>query len=167
MPTNRKTSSHQIRPVTKKDIPGLLEMIHELAVYEKLEHVLVATEQDYDKALFGEKPSAEALIAQTAEGSLCGYAIFFQTFSSFKGRPGIWLEDIYVRPDFRSLGVGSTLLKSVACIAHERNAGRYEWCVLDWNQDAIDFYKRAGAKVLQEWKIVRTEGDAIAKLANG
>lgn len=161
-----KESSHNIRAAQPADVPGILEMVRELAVFEKLEHILIATEEGYHESLFGENPSAEALVAESSEdGGLIGYAIFFSTFSSFIGRAGIWLEDIYVRPDFRSLGVGSSLLKSVAGIASERNASRYEWCVLDWNTDAIDFYQKAGATILEEWKIVRTEGEVIEKLA--
>lgn len=161
-------SSHiQIRKATPDDVTSILEMVRELAVFEELEDALVASEADYQTSLFGETPVAEALVAEdTATGGLVGYAIFFSTFSSFIGRAGIWLEDIYVRPDFRSLGAGKALLAKVAEIARERNAGRFEWCVLDWNQNAIDFYQRAGATILKEWRIVRVEGDQLESLAD-
>lgn len=157
--------SLQISPVKEQDLPTLLEMIRELAEFEELLEAMVATEEDYRKALFSEAPAAEAVIASW-DGAPVGYAIFFSTFSSFKGRAGIWLEDLYVRPDFRKRGIGKALLRYGAKLADQRNAGRYEWCVLDWNQNAIDFYEKAGADVLPEWRIVRTEGDTIRKMAN-
>ncbi|MDF1814802.1 MAG: GNAT family N-acetyltransferase [Verrucomicrobiales bacterium] len=156
-----------IRPATKGDIPQILEMVRELAVFENLEPALVATVEDYEASLFGSNRAAEALIAELSDGTPVGYAIFFTTFSTFIGRPGIWLEDIYVRQEYRGNGSGKLLLKEVAKIARDRNAGRYEWCVLDWNQNAIDFYDRAGAEILDEWRIVRMEGEGIEKLAEG
>ena len=155
----------KIRPASENDIPGLLTLVRELAVFEKLEESLVASEEDYRVALFGENPAAEALVAETDDGGLIGYAIFFSTFSSFLGKAGIWLEDIYVRPEHRGSGLGKGLLQAVAKVAEDRGAGRYEWCVLDWNRNAIDFYKRAGATILDEWRIVRMEGEKIAELA--
>lgn len=152
-----------VRPARPADLPGLLEMIHELAAFEQLGHQVIATIEDYERSLFGGKPAAEALVAEVPEG-LVGYAIFFQTFSTFIGRAGIWLEDLYVRPDFRGLGLGKGLLKAVGEIAAERNAGRYEWCVLDWNRNAIDLYERVGGEILQEWRIVRLDHEGIRSL---
>ena len=153
-----------IRPAEPADIPAILEMIRELAEFEKLSDQVVATEADYEKNLFGENPAAEALIAETENGDAVGYAIFFSTFSTFLGKAGLWLEDLYVRPDFRGSGVGKRLLRCGAEMASERGAGRYEWCVLDWNKNAIDFYENAGADILQEWRIVRLEKEGIEKL---
>ncbi len=152
-----------IRPARPNDVPGILAMIHELAEFEALGHQVVATEDDYHASLFGENPAAEALVAEV-ENNLVGYAIFFSTFSTFIGRAGIWLEDLYVRPDFRGLGLGKGLLKAVGEIAAARNAGRYEWSVLDWNRNAIDLYERVGGEILQEWRIVRLDQRGIRAL---
>ncbi len=152
-----------IRPARPNDVPGILAMIRELAEFEALSHQVVATEDDYHASLFGENPAAEALVAEV-ENNLVGYAIFFSTFSTFIGRAGIWLEDLYVRPDFRGLGLGKGLLKAVGEIAAARNAGRYEWSVLDWNRNAIDLYERVGGEILQEWRIVRLDQQGIRSL---
>lgn len=152
-----------IRPARPGDVPGILAMIHELAEFEALSHQVVATEADYHASLFGENPAAGALVAEVENG-LVGYAIFFSTFSTFIGRAGIWLEDLYVKPDFRGLGLGKGLLKAVGEIAAARNAGRYEWSVLDWNQNAIDLYERVGGEILQEWRIVRLDQQGILSL---
>jgi GNAT superfamily N-acetyltransferase len=152
-----------IRPARPADVPGILAMIHELAEFEALSHQVVATEADYHASLFGENPAAGALVAEVENG-LVGYAIFFSTFSTFIGRAGIWLEDLYVKPDFRGLGLGKALLKAVGEIAAERNAGRYEWSVLDWNQNAIDLYERVGGEILREWRIVRLDQQGIRAL---
>lgn len=138
-------------------------MIRELAEFEGLSDQVVATEADYQASLFGANPAAEALVAD-GENGLVGYAIFFSTFSTFVGRAGIWLEDLYVRPDYRGLGLGKGLLKAVGKIATDRQAGRYEWCVLDWNQQAIDLYERVGGEILQEWRIVRLDHEGIRSL---
>lgn len=153
----------QIRPAVIDDIPELLGMIRELAEFEKLADQVVATEEDYRESLFGEKPAAEALICKI-ENSMVGYAIFFSTFSTFIGRAGIWLEDIYIRPAHRTQGIGTKLLKAVGKIAEERNAGRYEWCVLDWNQNAINLYEKMGGEILEEWRIVRMDGKTLSSL---
>jgi len=154
-----------IRPATESDIPALLGLIWELAEYEKLTHIMVATEEQYRQALFGARPVAEALMA-FVDGQAVGYAIFFHNFSTFLGRPGIYLEDIYVRPQVRGRGVGKKLFATVARIARERNCGRYEWCVLKWNTPSIDFYKALGAEALDGWLMMRLDGDALAKVAD-
>lgn len=154
-----------IRPATESDIPALLGLIWELAEYEKLTHIMVATEEQYKEALFGAKPVAEALMA-FVDGEAVGYAIFFHNFSTFLGRAGIYLEDIYVRPQVRGRGVGKKLFATVARIARERNCGRYEWCVLKWNTPSIDFYKALGAESLDGWLMMRLDGDALAKVAD-
>ena len=153
----------QIRPAVIEDIPELLRMIRELAEFEKLTDQVVATEEDYQESLFGEKPAAEALICEV-DHSIVGYAIFFSTFSTFIGQAGIWLEDIYIRPAHRTQGIGTKLLKAVGKIAEERNAGRYEWCVLDWNQNAINLYEKMGGEILEEWRIVRMDGETLSTL---
>ena len=153
----------EVRAVVPGDIPELLEMIRELAEFEHLSDQVVATEDDYEESLFGDSPAAEALIAEKNSEAI-GYAIFFSTFSTFVGRAGIWLEDLYVRPDFRKRGIGKKLLKSVGEIARERNAGRYEWCVLDWNRNAIELYRKMGGEILDEWRIVRLDRDGIEAL---
>lgn len=149
-----------IRPAIPEDIPGILEMVLELAEFEKLADQVVATKEDYEESLFGAVPVAEALVAEEKNGFV-GYAIFFSTFSTFIGRAGIWLEDLYVRPEFRKRGIGKKMLQEVGSIARERNAGRYEWCVLDWNQNAIDLYEYVGGEILDEWRIVRLNRDTL------
>lgn len=158
------SESFQIRPVGPPDLPELLAMMRELADFEKLAHLVTATEADYHESLFGEKPAAEALLAEENDVAV-GYAVYFSTFSTFVGRAGIWLEDLYVRPEHRGKGYGKALLKAVGAIAHERGAGRYEWTVLDWNQRAIDLYERAGGEILPEWRIVRMDGDRLRAFA--
>ena len=150
-----------IRPVEKADIDTLLQMVRELASFEKLLDQVVATGEDYHKALFFFFLTAEAVIAEE-NGEPAGYAIFFPTFSSFVGQSGIWLEDLYVRPPFRKRGIGGKLLHYVAKIARDRGARRFEWCVLDWNQNAIELYSRAGGEILDEWRIVRMNEKVIA-----
>lgn len=156
-------SPPMIRAAVPSDIPALLEMIRELAEFEKLSDQVVATEEDYLESLFGKNPVAGALVAE-GENGLAGYAIYFYTFSSFIGRAGVWLEDLYVRPAFRGLGLGKGLLKAVGDIASKRNAGRYEWSVLDWNQNAIDLYEKVGGEILHEWRIVRLDKKGIGEL---
>ena len=154
-----------IRPARPDDIPALLGMIRELADFENLSDQVVATEEDYQESLFGEKPAAEALIAKVDDEPV-GYAIFFRTFSTFIGKAGLWLEDLYVKPGFRKNSIGKTLLRSGAAMARDEKAGRYEWCVLDWNQNAIDLYKKAGGEIMDEWRIVRMGKEGIEKLSS-
>lgn len=146
------------------DVPEILAMIRGLAEYEKLSEICVASEADLAEALFGARPAAEALIAR-AEGQAAGFALFFHNFSTFLGRRGLWLEDLFVRPEYRRQGCAQALLRALAAIAVERRCGRFEWAVLDWNVRAIDFYRALGATVLPDWRIVRIVGPELAALA--
>ncbi len=154
-----------IRPALRDDVPAILGLIRELAEYEKLTHLLAASEADIDRELFGERPAAEALVARTG-GNTVAFALYFHNMSTFLGRRGLWLEDLYVRPDYRRAGIGEELLRSVARIAAERGCGRFEWTVLDWNQPAIDFYRKLGADILPDWRVCRVTGPALAALAH-
>jgi len=159
--------SFTIAPAERADVPAIHDLIRALAEYERLAHLCVSTVADIDAALFGPRPAAEVLIArrpgQTSEAA--GFALFFQTFSTFLGRPSLWLEDLFVRPADRGLGIGGALLSALAARAHERGCGRFEWSVLDWNVPAIGFYESLGATVLPEWRICRVTGEALTRLA--
>lgn len=154
-----------IRPATPSDVPLLMEFIRELAGYEKLSQMVVATEPLLDEHLFGPDPAAESLIA-LLDNKPAGFALFFRSFSTFVGRPGIYLEDLFVRPHARRLGVGKALLREVARIAVDRHCGRVEWSVLDWNTPAIGFYQRLGAIPLNDWTVFRVTGSALDDLAS-
>ena len=157
-------SKVHVRSVEADDLPEMLAMIRELAVFEKLEDILVTTEADLSDAFFADVPAAGGLVA-VIDGHLVGYAIHFTTFSSFLGKPGLWLEDIYIRPDWRGEGVGRMMLEAVVAHARDKHYGRCEWCVLDWNQRAIDFYEGMGARVLDEWRIVRMDRERMESMA--
>ena len=152
-----------IEAAAEKDVPLLLRLIKDLAVYEKLP--LVTTEEILRDSLFRRR-AAETFIAY-ADNEPAGYAMFFQTFSTFLGVPGMYLEDIFVEPRFRRLGIGKLLLTYLAQIAVERGYGRVDWTVLDWNTPAIDFYKGLGAKLMDDWKLCRLTGEPLRKLAEG
>jgi GNAT superfamily N-acetyltransferase len=154
----------EIRAATEVDVPLLLSLIKELAEYERLSHQVVATEEALRESLFGKRPVAEALLAYL-EDDAAGFALFFHTFSTFLGRPGIYLEDLYVKPEFRGAGVGRALLVHVAKLATERGCGRLEWSVLDWNEPAIGFYRGVGASPLSGWTVYRVAGEALEELA--
>ena len=156
--------SLQIAPITPAELPDLLRLVRGLAEYEHLEHLMVAKEDDYRDALFGAHPSIEALIARR-EGRTVGFALFFHNFSTFLGKRGIFLEDIFVEPDSRGLGIGEALIRRLGKIAVERDCGRFEWTVLDWNEPAIRFYEKMGATILKEWRVVRTTGEPLLRLA--
>jgi GNAT superfamily N-acetyltransferase len=153
-----------IRPATADDVPAMMALIRELAAYERLAHEVMATEESLADALFGQRPAAEALIAEL-DGRSVGYAIFFTSFSTFVGRSGIYLEDIYVQPPARGRGVGKQLLARVAQLAVERNCGRLEWAVLDWNEPSIKFYQALGARALSDWTVYRLTGAELQSLA--
>jgi GNAT superfamily N-acetyltransferase len=154
----------EVRPARREDVPSVHAMIRDLADYEKLAHLCVATEGDLEFALFGARPSAEVLVAWKG-GDAAGFALFFHNFSTFLGRPGLWLEDLFVRPAFRRQGCALLLLRTLAGIARERRCGRFEWAVLDWNTPAIRFYESLGATVLPDWRIARVVGPALHSLA--
>jgi GNAT superfamily N-acetyltransferase len=152
-----------IRPATVNDVPAIAGMIRELAEYEHLTHEVVLDEAMLAEHLFGQRPYAEVLIAQTGE-DVAGFALFFHNYSTFVGKPGIYLEDLFVRPAFRKHGHGKALLKAVAKLAVERGCGRLEWSVLDWNTPSIEFYKSLGAKAMDDWTIYRVTGETLRKL---
>ena len=145
---------------------ALLELFGELAEYEHLEHELKATEEQLREALFGVRPAAEALIAER-DGQALGYALFFPTFSSFLASTGVWLEDLFVRPANRGEGVGKALLEVVAALVRERGGERLEWAALDWNELALGFYRRIGAKTMNEWITHRLDGEALSASGHG
>jgi len=143
-----------IRNATRADVPVILQLIRELAEYEKLAHEVVATEEGLENTLFGTKSTAEVLIAEE-EGMAIGFCLFFHNYSTFLGKPGIYIEDVFVRTAHRGKGLGKMFFAEVGRIAHERECGRVEWWVLDWNKPAIDFYERMGAKPMSEWTVYR------------
>ncbi|WP_337865449.1 GNAT family N-acetyltransferase [Ignavibacterium sp.] len=147
-----------IRRAEKSDLPNILMMIKELAEYEKLLNEVVTTEEHLEKVIFGPQKFVEVLIAEL-NGIIAGQTIFFHNFSTFVGRPGLYIEDLYVKPEFRGKGIGKALLNEVINLAKNRNCGRVEWVVLDWNEPAIEFYKNIGAKPLDEWTIFRLSED--------
>ena len=159
-----KNQNVAIRPATIGDVPIILELIRDLATYERAPHDVTATEEQLTDVLFGEKRAAEVLLAFEGDTPI-GFAVFFHNFSTWLGRPGLYLEDLFVRPEHRGKGYGRALLVYLAGIARDRGCGRMEWAVLDWNAPAIDFYKKLGAAPLEEWKIFRLTNDGIAKLA--
>ena len=153
-----------IRSATDADVPIILQLIRDLATYERAPNEVRATETQLIDVLFGEKPVAETLLAFEDETPI-GFAVFFHNFSTWLGRPGLYLEDLFVKPEVRGKGYGRALLIHLAKIARDRGCGRMEWAVLDWNEPAIEFYKKIGAQSLDEWKIFRLTRDGIAKLA--
>jgi len=150
-----------IRAATADDIPAILAFITELAEYERLSHAVVATEDSLREALFGPAPAAEVLLADL-DGMPAGFALFFHNFSTFLSRRGLYLEDLYVRPEYRRLGIGRALFSRLAALAAERGCGRMEWSVLDWNESARRFYESLGAAPLSDWTTYRLTGTALA-----
>ena len=155
----------RIERATQRDVPLILRLIEGLAVYEKLAHEVTATEQGLRETLFGERPAAEVIIGYTGDTAV-GFALFFPNFSTFLGKPGLYLEDLFVLPEWRGHGFGRGLLQHLARTAVERGCGRFEWSVLDWNEPAIGFYKSLGARLMDGWSIFRVTGDALTKLAS-
>ena len=154
-----------IRPATVEDVALVARLIRELAEYERLADAAVASEADLREQLFGERPAAEVLVAE-ADGEPAGFALFFHTFSTFLGKRGLYLEDLFVRPAFRGLGLGRHLMAALARIAVQRGCGRFEWSVLDWNEPAIGFYRALGASAMDEWTVQRLQGEALRALAS-
>jgi GNAT superfamily N-acetyltransferase len=154
-----------IRPARLDDAPTIANLIRELAVYEKLEHKARATSDDLARYLFGDRPAAEVLIAEV-DGSPVGFALFFSTFSTFRGQPGLYLEDLFVKPEHRGRGIGKALLANVARVAVDRGCGRLEWSVLDWNTPSIEFYRSQGAVPMDEWTVFRVDEEALIQLAS-
>ena len=151
-------------PATERDVPLILQLITELAAYEKLAHHVVATEAALRQTLFGERPAAEVVIACAGEEPI-GFALWFYNYSTFLAKPGLYLEDLFVRPEWRGRGVGKALLTHLARIAIERGCGRMEWSVLDWNAPAIGFYASLGARAVDGWSVFRLDAAGIATLA--
>ena len=157
-------SNFKIRPATENDVPTILALIKELAEYEHLSHEVEATEEGIHRSLFGDRPVAEALIGEHA-GSAVSFALFFYNFSTFLGKPGIYLEDLYVKPAYRKNGFGRRMLAHIARLAVDRKCGRFEWSVLDWNEPAIRTYERLNARSMKEWILYRLTGEALDELA--
>ena len=154
-----------LRNATEKDVPLILQFIRDLAEYERLAHACVATEESVRETLFGARPYAEVVIAEQG-GQPAGFALFFHNYSTFLARPGIYLEDLYVRPELRGHGIGKALLARLASLAAERKCGRLEWAVLNWNESAIRFYRSLGAEPQTEWTVYRLTGEALERLAS-
>ena len=155
----------ELRKATAADIPIILSFIRELAEYEKLIHEVTATEEILEGSLFGEHPSAEVVLGYY-EDEPVAFAVFFHNFSTFVGKPGLYLEDLYVKPSMRGKGFGKVMLAYLAKLAKERNCGRFEWWVLDWNEPAIRFYRSIGAKPMDEWTVQRISGSDLDQLAS-
>ncbi|WP_372017545.1 GNAT family N-acetyltransferase [Pseudoxanthomonas sp. 10H] len=153
-----------LRPAVAGDVPLVLDLVRELAIYERLADEAVATAADMHAALFGPRPAAEVVIAE-CDGTPAGFALFFVSFSTFLGKPGLYLEDLFVRPEHRGRGVGLRLMGHLARLATERGYGRFEWSVLDWNTPAIEFYRRLGARPMDGWTVQRLSGEALSALA--
>ena len=162
----KKPENFQIRPARVGDVPIILELIRDLATYERAPDEVTATEEQLVDVLFGEPPVAEVLLVFEGKSPV-GFAVYFYNFSTWLGRPGLYLEDLFVKPEKRGKGYGRALLVELAKIARDRGCGRMEWAVLDWNEPAIKFYRALGAKPMYEWTVFRLTRDDIAKLAGG
>ena len=157
------TTPFVLRPAELRDVAPIVQLIRELAEFEQLTHLLQVTPEKLRPHLFGERPVAEAFVADSG-GEVLAFALFFTNFSTFLAQPGLYLEDLFVKPERRGQGIGEALLVRLAKLALERNYGRFEWCVLDWNESAIRFYERMGATVLPDWRACRVTGDALQRL---
>ena len=166
MSVQQRQDDFRIKPATADDVPAILRMIKALAEYERLSHLVVATEAGLGAVLFGPRPAAEVVIGYAGDDP-AGFAVFFPNFSTFLGKPGLYLEDLFVEPRWRRRGLGRKLLKYVAGMATARNCGRLEWSVLDWNEPSIRFYRSIGAEPLQDWTIFRLTDEALGRLARG
>ena len=155
----------RIERATERDIPAIVRLVRHLAEYEKLAHAMVSTEDDFRKALFGPQRNVEALMAFAGDAPV-GFALYFYNFSTFLGKRGIYLEDLFVEPEYRGQGIGNALLQRLARIGKEEDCARMEWSVLTWNQPSIDFYHRLGAVTLEDWRTFRLTGPAFDRLAD-
>lgn len=164
MTATTEPESLKIRAAAREDCGLILDLIIELAEYEKLAHEVTATREDLEQTLFGDQPAAEVVIAEWNR-TPAGFALFFTNYSTFLARPGIYLEDLFVRSDFRGKGIGKALLRHLAALVVKRNGRRLDWWVLGWNRPAIDFYERIGARGMSEWMPMRLQGEALRKLA--
>ncbi len=163
---DQNNRSFRISAVQPADVHALHRLVRELAEYEQLTEICVSTESDLRDALFGAGPAAEALVARLYEDSevIVGFALYFHTYSTFLGRRSLWLEDLFVRPEYRRAGLGRRFLTELAGIARDRGCGRFEWAVLDWNTPSIAFYERLGARHLSDWLVYRLDGDALQSM---
>lgn len=159
-----ETAAFSIRPAGPDDVEILANLVRELAIYEKIEHRMQATPADFRRHLFGPRPAAEAVLVEV-DGKAIGFALWHSTFSTFQGRPGLYLEDIFVRPEFRGRGIGKALLAGLARLAVERDCGSIKWIVLDWNEPAISFYRALGAGPLDEWTVYQIRDEPLRSLA--
>lgn len=159
-------SNLSIRPATRADLPLIAQLIRDLAEYERLSHEVRFDLGVMGEHLFSERPAAEVLVGEL-DGEPQGFALFFHNFSTFEGRPGIYLEDLFVRPQARGAGLGKALLVHLAALAMQRGCARFEWSVLDWNEPSIGFYKSLGARMMDDWRIMRVDGDALVQLGAG
>jgi hypothetical protein len=155
---------YQLRAAEPRDVPAIAGLIGELAAFENLSHLLRLTPETLAPHLFGERPVVESVVAESA-GTVVGFALFFTNFSTFLAKPGLYLEDLYVQPAFRGAGIGKALLSHLGALAVARDYGRFEWSVLDWNENAIRFYEKMGATVMPEWRICRVAGDTLQAFA--
>ena len=154
-----------LRPAAPADVPAIVGLIGELAQFEHLTHQLEVRAETLHPHLFGPRPAAEAVVAEL-DHTIVAFALFFTSFSTFLAKPGLWLEDLYVQPAHRGVGIGRLLLTHLAQLAVERDCGRFEWSVLDWNVDAIGFYERMGATVMSDWRICRVAGAALERFGS-
>ena len=153
----------RVRPAVKADAPIILSLIRELASFEKLEHEVTATVEALQQTLFGPHPYAEVLLAE-ADGQIAAFSLFFHNYSTFLGKPGLYIEDIYVRPEFRGRGLGKQLFAEIASLARARQCGRIEWWVLNWNESALEFYKTMGAEPMNQWTVYRLSQEQFEKM---
>jgi GNAT superfamily N-acetyltransferase len=155
---------HLLRAAEPRDVPAIVGLIRELAEFEKLSHVCDVSAESLAPHLFGDKPAAECVVGEV-QGEVVAFALFFTNFSTFLAKPGLYLEDLYIQPAHRGTGLGKALLEHLAGLAVERGCGRFEWCVLDWNERAIGFYEGMGATVMPDWRLCRITGDRLVALA--
>jgi GNAT superfamily N-acetyltransferase len=158
------SSSHLLRAAEPRDAAAIVGLIHELAAFEKLSHLCLASAETLAPHLFGDKPVAECVVGEV-QGEVVAFALFFTNFSTFLAKPGLYLEDLYIQPAHRGNGLGKALLEHLGRLAAERGCGRFEWCVLDWNERAIRFYEGMGATLMPDWRLCRISGERLAALA--